>query len=80
MEMVLTGNRINAKEAKAAGLISRIYPTDQVVVEAVKLAEKIAAQSPIAVQMAKEAINACKISLLKMSIAKCENVKNFYGW
>lgn len=62
MEMVLTGNRIDAKEAKAAGLVSRIYPTSQLVAEALKLAEKIAAQSPIALQMAKEAVNACKIS------------------
>jgi len=58
MEMVLTGNRINAKEALAAGLVSKIYPTGHVVAEAVKLAEKIAAQSPIATQMAKEAVNA----------------------
>jgi enoyl-CoA hydratase len=57
MEMVLTGNRISAHEAKEAGLVSKVFPPDHLVAEAVKLAEKIAGQSPLIVQMAKEAVN-----------------------
>lgn len=57
MEMVLTGNRISALEAKEAGLVSKVFPVDHVVTEAVKLAERIASQSPLIVQMAKEAVN-----------------------
>jgi len=35
-----------------------VFPADQVVGEAVQLAEKIASHSPLVVQMAKEAVNA----------------------
>ncbi|XP_055341804.1 enoyl-CoA hydratase, mitochondrial-like [Paramacrobiotus metropolitanus] len=58
MEMILTGNRISAVEAEKAGLVSKIFPPDQLVGEAVKLAEKIASHSRVAVMMAKEAVNA----------------------
>ncbi|XP_017268268.1 enoyl-CoA hydratase, mitochondrial [Kryptolebias marmoratus] len=58
MEMVLTGDRINAQEAKQSGLVSKIYPVDQLVSEAVKCGEKIAANSKLVTAMAKEAVNA----------------------
>ncbi|KAM4599833.1 enoyl-CoA hydratase, mitochondrial isoform 1-T1 [Fundulus diaphanus] len=58
MEMVLTGDRINAQEAKQSGLVSKIYPVDQLVSEAVKCGEKIAANSKLVSIMAKEAVNA----------------------
>lgn len=57
MEMVLTGNRINAKEAEKMGLVSAVFPPDQLVDQAIKTAEKIASHSPIVVQLAKEAVN-----------------------
>lgn len=40
-----------------AGLVSRIFPADRLVAEAVKSAEKIASHSQIIVAMAKEAVN-----------------------
>ncbi|XP_028982734.1 enoyl-CoA hydratase, mitochondrial [Betta splendens] len=58
MEMVLTGDRISAQEAKQSGLVSKIYPVDQVVSEAIKCGEKIAANSKLVTAMAKEAVNA----------------------
>lgn len=57
MEVCLTGNRVSAQEAKECGLVSKIFPSEQVVDEAVKLGEKIAEQSPLIVQMVKEAVN-----------------------
>ena len=58
MEMVLTGNRIPAKEAQMYGLISAIHPPEQLVDEAIKLAEKIGTHSKLIVQLAKESVNA----------------------
>ena len=56
MEMVLTGNFITANEAKDAGLINKVVPVQLYLDEAIKLGQKIAEKSPIAVQMAKESV------------------------
>ncbi|CDW53829.1 ECH domain containing protein [Trichuris trichiura] len=55
-EMVLTGNRLSAMEAKEAGLVSKVFPSDNVVKEAVKTAERISKQSRIITMMAKQAV------------------------
>ncbi|XP_048449002.1 enoyl-CoA hydratase, mitochondrial [Rhincodon typus] len=57
MEMVLTGDRISAQEAKASGLVSKVYPVAHVVEEAIKCGEKIASNSKLITAMAKEAVN-----------------------
>jgi len=56
MEMVLTGRFITAEEARQAGLINRVVPVELYLQEAVKLATEVAAMSPLAVKMAKEAV------------------------
>jgi enoyl-CoA hydratase len=56
MEMVLTGRFINAEEALRAGLINKIVPTETYLQETVKFAQQIATLSPLAVQLAKEAV------------------------
>nr|XP_020735669.1 enoyl-CoA hydratase, mitochondrial [Odocoileus virginianus texanus] len=58
MEMVLTGDRISAQDAKQAGLVSKIFPVETVVEEAIQCAEKIASNSKIVTAMAKESVNA----------------------
>jgi len=57
MEMCLTGDPINAQDALKSGLVSKVFPVEIVVDEAVKLGEKIAKNSPLIVLMAKEAVN-----------------------
>jgi enoyl-CoA hydratase len=58
MELVLTGNRMSAQDAMVSGLVSKVFPADKLLEEALKLAEKIASHSPLTVRMAKEAVNA----------------------
>ena len=50
-EMSLTGDMLSAQEALACGLVSKVVPDDQLMVEARKIAQKIADNSPHAVRM-----------------------------
>ncbi len=56
MDMILTGRKIEAVEALARGLVCRVVPVESCLDEAVKMAKKIAAKSPMAVRMAKEGV------------------------
>jgi enoyl-CoA hydratase len=58
MEMILTGDPITAREAEGAGLVARVTQDELVVEDALALAAKIATMSPIALRLAKEAVNA----------------------
>ena len=57
MEMILTGKRIGAEEARSLGLVSRVVPKEAYLSEAKKVAEEIASKSPVAVRQAKMAVN-----------------------
>lgn len=57
MEICLTGNMIDATEAEKSGLVSKIFPADQLVDNAIKLGEKIGSHSPLIVQLCKESVN-----------------------
>lgn len=56
MEMVLTGDMIDAPTAEKIGLVNHVYPSDQLEAETMKLADKIAEKAPIALQLSKEAV------------------------
>lgn len=56
MEMVLTGEFISAERALQAGLINKIVPVELLMDETVKMAKSMARNSPLALQMAKEAV------------------------
>ncbi len=58
MEIVLTGAPVSAQEMHALGLVNRVVPQGEHLTEAVKLAKTVAAQAPVAVRLAKEAVNA----------------------
>src|SRR5512136_2788385 len=56
-EIILADERINAQEALRIGLVQRVVPKGQAVEEAKKLMKKILAKGPVAIRMAKKAIN-----------------------
>jgi len=56
MEMVLTGRNYSAEELHRLGLINHVVPAGQQVEEAKKIAQVIAGKSPVAVRLAKEAV------------------------
>lgn len=57
MELILTGRFLSAQEAHFYGLVNKVVPVEMYMHEAVELAKEIAQMSPVAVQLAKEAIN-----------------------
>jgi enoyl-CoA hydratase len=48
MEMILTGRMIDAAEAERAGLVARVVPAAELLAEALRTAEAIAAMAPLA--------------------------------
>ena len=57
-EMLYTARaNYTAQDALNMGLVNYVYPLENLLDEAVKLAEEIAAQAPIAVSLVKEAVN-----------------------
>jgi enoyl-CoA hydratase len=56
-ELVYTSRRIDAAEALRIGLVNHAYPRGELETETLRLAQEIAAQSPVAVQNAKRALN-----------------------
>lgn len=52
-EMILTGDAYTAAEARAMGLVNKVVPADQVLDEALKLADRVAANPARAVRLAK---------------------------
>jgi len=57
LEMVLTGEMIRAAEAEKLGLVNRVVPDDQLEAATMRLAEKLAAKSPLALRIGKEGLN-----------------------
>ncbi len=56
MEMVLTGDMIDAETAYRFGLVNHVYTAEELESKTLELAGKIAEKAPIALQLAKEAV------------------------
>jgi enoyl-CoA hydratase len=56
MELILSGDMIDAQTAYNLGLVNHVYAPEELEAKTFELAEKIAEKSPIALQMAKEAV------------------------
>ena len=57
MEMCLTGRTMDAAEAERSGLVARVVPAADLLAEALKTAETIAAMPPLAALAVKEQVN-----------------------
>jgi enoyl-CoA hydratase len=68
MDMMLTARMMDAAEAERAGLVSRVVAADKLIEEAMAAAAKIAAQSPLAVGMAKELVDAAYETTLSAGV------------
>lgn len=69
MEIVLNGRFLNADEALQFGLVNRVVPVELYLQEAVKLAAEIAERAPVALRLAKEAINTAFETSLQIGLA-----------
>ncbi|GIV36929.1 MAG: enoyl-CoA hydratase [Cyclobacteriaceae bacterium] len=76
MEYILTGKFMTAEEACDYGLVNKVVPVEMYLHEAVALAREIARHSPVAVQLAKEAVNRSFETHLDEGLAF--ERKNFY--
>ena len=56
MELILSGEIINADNALTIGLVNHVVPADQLEAKTMELANRIAEKSPVALRLAKEAV------------------------
>lgn len=68
MEMCLTGRLMDAAEAERSGLVARVVPAADLLAEALKTAEAIAAQPPLATLAVKEQVGAAFETTLAQGI------------
>jgi len=57
MQLIFTGEMINAQEAYRIGLVNEVYPHEQLMDKAMEMAQQICSKAPIAISLAKECIN-----------------------
>ena len=56
-QLIFTARNIKAQEALRLGLVNAVYTSEELMVQAKKMADVIAANAPIAVRAAKKAVN-----------------------
>lgn len=75
MDMILTGRVLSAEEALQAGLVSRVVPDDRCEQEAEAIAHELAERrSPMALRVAKEAVNKAHESFLSQGLREERNL------
>lgn len=70
MELILTGDMIDAKTALELGLVNYVYSSEELEEKTMELANRIASKSPIALQMAKEAVKTASRSTLEEGLKR----------
>ncbi len=74
-ELIFTGKTISAHEAHEFGLVNKVVPHDQLMNEVLAVAEKIKANGPFGIRLAKECINKSQSLAPKEGLAL--EAKNF---
>ena len=64
MEMILTGEIVNARTAYEIGLVNHVIPAGELEAKTMEIANRIADKSPIALSLAKEAVKLASRSTL----------------
>ena len=65
----LNSRFLNADEALENGLVNRVVPVELYLEEAIELASQIAERAPVAIRLAKEAVNAAYEMTLQAGLA-----------
>lgn len=68
MEMILTGDPIDAAMAQQVGLVSRVVPSEDLLATATQIARRIASHAPLAVRAVKEVAYAALDETLEQSL------------
>jgi enoyl-CoA hydratase len=76
MELILTGRFLSAEDALKYGLVVKVVPVEFYLEETIAIAKEMAVLSPIALQLAKEAVNRSFETLLDEGLAY--ERRNFY--
>jgi enoyl-CoA hydratase/carnithine racemase len=69
LEMLLTGDMISAERALEIGLVQRVVPTEELDGAVMDLAERIAANAPIAVQIVKHLVRVAQSTSLDVGLS-----------
>jgi len=69
LQMLMTGEPITAEEAHRLGMVNEIYPQPELIEAAERIAEKIASNSPTAVQAVKRAVRMGEGEPIEQAIA-----------
>jgi enoyl-CoA hydratase/carnithine racemase len=70
MELVLTGRRITAEEARDLGIVNRVAPKDGWLDSALELADVVSRRPPLAVRFGKQAVLAADETALSAGLAQ----------
>ena len=76
LELLLTGDMIDAQEAYRIGLVNRVVAQDELLAHCFGIMEKIGQKGPLAVRLCKEAVN----SGIEMDLARaCSSEADLFG-
>jgi enoyl-CoA hydratase/carnithine racemase len=67
-EMAFTGDRLNADEALACGLVSRVVESDQLMAEARRIAARIVVNPPVVLRLTKRLLREAQKGSLEASL------------